>query len=485
MIANITTIPPHSMTYRLFLPMLVLSAALSLSVPQGRAQLAEPLRITSIAAGSNGLTLGWGPTDTNGAYTVEFQDTLGDGIWRVPYSAGSLAVSSAAWIDSTLTNASRFYRVVRVPAAERGSVLSVTNVETVSADLLTFLFEQAQIPIAAKYDVLCLRVDYETIDPLGARTIASGALLLPIGVPQPLPVLSYQHGTTTMTNGAPSALSDLTSEIVIGMAFATTGYATVVPDYLGLGDSPGLHPYHQARSEATASVDMLRAARMVCATNGFALNEKLFLCGYSQGGHATMALLRELETCHSNEFYVTACAAMAGAYDLSGVTTTNFLAGRSLPNPYFFLYILAGYQNVYHLFPSLSEALAPPYDITLPPLMNGNTPGSVINAAMPGDPTLILKPQYLANFRSDPRNPLRLALQDNDLYRWKPRSLLRLYHCAADDNVPYANSQVAYESFQTQGATQVQLIDPFPAGTHETCAEPSILAAMAWFDSLR
>src|ERR1051326_8920384 len=110
---------------------------------------------------------------------------------------------------------------------------------------------------------------------------------------------------------------DLHSELVVGLAFATSGYAVAMPDYLGLGDSPGLHPYHHARSEATASVDMLRAARAFCAANGFQLNGRLFLAGYSQGGHATMALLRELETWHMNEFTVTACAPMAGAYDRS------------------------------------------------------------------------------------------------------------------------------------------------------------------------
>jgi pimeloyl-ACP methyl ester carboxylesterase len=463
---------------------MVVLTGLCLIAIEGVAQMPAPLRITRFAAGSNGLALSWSPADSNSAYTVQFQDTLQDGIWRRPYSARALPLSSTDWTDASPTNASRFYRVLPVPAAVRGRVLSVTNLGTVTADLLTFLFNVAKIPIAAQYDVLCFKIHYETVDTLGSRTFASGLLLLPMGVNNPLPLVSYQHGPTTLTNAAPSAL-DLEGEVAIGMVYATTGYAAVMPDYLGLGDSPGLHPYHHARSEATASVDMLRAARTVCATNGFSLSEKLFLCGYSQGGHATMALLRELETYHSDEFNVTACAAMAGAYDLSGVSTTNFLAGKTLPNPYFFLYIVAAYQNVYHLYPSLADALASPYNTTLPPLLNGNTPGSVINAAMPGDPTLILKPEYLAAFRNNPRDPLRLALQDNDLYRWKPRSMLRMYHCAADDNVPYANSQVAYDSFRAQGAMQVQFIDPLPNGTHETCAEPSLFAAKTWLDSLR
>jgi hypothetical protein len=78
-----------------------------------------------------------------------------------------------------------------------------------------------------------------------------------------LPLFSYQHGTLTQTNEAPSSMN-LSGEVSVGIAFATSGYAAVVPDYLGLGDSPGLHPYHHARSEATACVDMLRAAKSFC-----------------------------------------------------------------------------------------------------------------------------------------------------------------------------------------------------------------------------
>ena len=34
-----------------------------------------------------------------------------------------------------------------------------------------------------------------------------------------------------------------------------------MPDYLGMGESPGLHPYVHGESEATATLDMIRAAR--------------------------------------------------------------------------------------------------------------------------------------------------------------------------------------------------------------------------------
>jgi hypothetical protein len=62
---------------------------------------------------------------------------------------------------------------------------------------------------------------------------------------------------------------------------------------------------------------------------------------------------------------------------------------------------------------------------------------------------------------------------------------MRMYHCAADQDVIIANSLVTYASFQAQGATQVQFFDPQPTADHTGCAEPSFLLVKAWFDSLR
>ena len=447
-------------------------------------QTTNLLQISNLQSTSNGWALGWQSSASGTAYTVQFQDTLDDVIWRIPESRNQFPLGSNYWLDSSLTNAARYFRVVAVPAAQRGKIISATLSTTLTAATIGLLFRLAGVPITPQYDVLLYKVDYETISPLGGRTMASGALALPQGYSGLLPLVSYQHGTILQTNLAPSSMN-LNTEVSVGVAFATTGYAALVPDYLGLGDSPGFHPYHHARSEATACVDLLRAATAFCSTNGFPLSGKLFLCGYSQGGHATMSLLRELEEYHTNEFSVTACAPMAGAYDMSGVTTTNFLSGATQPNPYYFLYLVAAYQDVYHLAPSLEAMLASPYDTTLPAMLRSNLTSAQINAAMPGDPVQIFKPEVLAAFRNNPRHPLRLALQDNDLYRWLPRAPLRLYHCEADQDVVFANSEVALASFQELGDNQVQLVDPNATYNHTQCSQPSLLLAKTWFDSLR
>ena len=176
---------------------------------------------------------------------------------------------------------------------------------------------------------------------------------------------------------------------------------------------------------------------------------------------------------------------MAGAYDLSGVTAEDFLSGRQQPNPYYLLYLLAAYQDVYHFADALPDLLAAPYDATLPPLLARRASSDEINAAMPSDPALVLKPEVLASFQSDPNHPLHVALRDNDLYAWSPAAPMRLFHCLGDQDVPFANSETALASFHALGAAQVELIDPQPSADHGDCALPSFLQVKAWFDSLR
>jgi hypothetical protein len=444
----------------------------------------QTLELKGLLPGPSGTMVSWEASGlSNVAFVVQWQDAFGEGLWRVPFPFSPLPSPAGQWLDPNATNRSGFYRVLAVPASQRGKLLLAAPGATYTTNQLSFFFRLAKIPVIPLYPVRPLKIVYETVTPLGARTIASGALLLPEGTGKALPMVSYQHGTIVQTNQAPSAMS-LYTEFAVGVAFATSGYAACVPDYLGLGDTPGFHPYLHARSEATACLDMLRSSRDYCGQNGFPLTNKLFLCGYSQGGHATMALLREIETHHAAELEVTACAPMAGPYDLSGVTASNFLSGVAQPNPYYFLYFLAAFQDVYRLAPGLADLLRPPYNTTLPPLLNGSISSDIINTNLPSDPVQILKPEYLEAFRADPRHPLRLALLDNDVYRWTPRAPMRLYHCAGDHDVIIANSQVAFASFQSLGKTNIAFIDPLPATNHVGCSQPSLFDAKVWFDSL-
>lgn len=446
------------------------------------AQAQTGLVISNITGRAGPVTLNWTAADTNYAFTVQSADRVAGGLWlNVPWES-PWPTRLASWSDPRgATGTARYYRVLRVPAAQRGALLGSALQGSLTQAFLAMLAAQQGLPVTPVYGVTYYRLTYETIDPVGGRTQASGLLCVPNGNPSPLRLVSYQHGTLVEKTDAPSVNPTL-SEGFVGIFLASVGYAVALPDYLGLGSGPGFHPYCHAASEATAAVDMLRATRAFCAGQGVVLTNRLFLIGYSQGGHATMALHRDLERYHRAEFTVTASAPMAGPYDLSETTANDFLSGRVMPSPYYFPYLLAAYQNVYHLTNSLSSLLAPPYSTTLPPLLDGLHSSTEINAAMPAVVTQILKPEVLAAFQAEPNHPLRLALRDNDVYDWTPASPMRLWHCLGDQDVVYGNSVTATNRFRARGVT-VPLVDPNSAAGHGDCSIPSMLQAKAWFDT--
>jgi hypothetical protein len=313
---------------------------------------------------------------------------------------------------------------------------------------------------------------------------ASGALYLPQGPTNSMPLASLQHGTTNWKLFVPSRGNSY-GEHAFGLLLATTGYISQCPDYLGMGDSPGFQAYLHAKTEGTAVVDMLRAVRQFCASNSVKLNSQLFLAGYSQGGHVTMAAHREIETYHRDEFTVTASAPMSGPYDLSGVSWNYLVTNVSLRG--LFPLLIAGWLPIYNLGDTFEELFRAPYDRTLAPLYDGFHTDPQIGEALPSDGFAALRPDYLAGLLSDPNHPLRRALRDNDLYQWTPLAPMHLYHCSGDTLVPQANSIVAYQTFTNNGACCVSLIDPGAPQhlDHGPGWLPSVLAVKQWFDSLK
>ena len=170
--------------------------------------------------------------------------------------------------------------------------ISSTFINTIEPSVLTVV---SGLPLT--YSVDTYKIVYETTDVDGSATIASGAFCIPVSPEcQGFPIAVYEHGTSLRKVDVPS--EDI-QETYIGRIFAAGGYQVVMPDYLGMGESPGLHPYCHGESEATATLDMIRAVReaqLLGEIPGMEPdNGELFLTGYSQGGHAAMATHKYIE----------------------------------------------------------------------------------------------------------------------------------------------------------------------------------------------
>lgn len=464
----------------------LLGLPLGLCLSDGLAR-AEPA-LESIQPTTNGVHLTWSDPATNQAYTVQFRDSLTNGSWRNATTRYRWPWAMTHWSDVPRNlPGTRFYRVVAEEAAraDRGRLFGNAFKGQWDAQTQNTVFTNWGIAsfAHAKFGIVSRSFTYETVDPQGLAITASALLILPLGTNGPLPLVSVQHGTLARRVDAPSQPN---SGEKWASVLGTYGYAVVVPDYLGLGASPGYQGYLHARSEATCVVDALRAGRALCASNHVTLDGRLFLTGFSQGGHVTMAAHRELELFHTTEFTVTASAPAAGTYDLGGSTFREMLTQPNYPYAFPFAMILAAYLPIYGLGDTLEELLAEPYRRTLPPLLDGTHDAAQINAALPKDPFAILRADFQADFRSNPANPLRQALLDNRTYEgWTPQAPIKLLHCGGDRVAVFGEAEVAYQAFTNRGACCVSVMDPGAPQKldHESCYEPSLREVLAWFGS--
>lgn len=451
---------------------------------------AQTLSMKIQSQGEKTVKLNWIDLGDSFTYTVQFRNTLDGADWNeLPRQEGwpARVFSIEDTLSETIQN--RFYRILASPIAQngdRGKLISGELVDEVSAFQLNFALTLSGIDsFVAQQGVKIYKVIYETIDAEGNVTVASGQVALPENKDLPLPVVSYQHGTVIVTEEVPSRFSFNNLESLVSPIMASNGYLGIAPDYLGLGDSDGLHPYIIAQPTATSVIDLLRAAKVLAQQEDYTLSEQLFLFGYSEGGYATMVAHRELERQHAAEFTVTASAPMAGPYDVSGVLVETMLSDQPYSNPFYLTYILLAYHDVYGLFENASEIFSEAYAPRIEAYLNGNSSFESLNSDLPKIPSQMLNPEFVTDFSSDPNHPIRLLLQQNDVVQWAPQAPIRLIHCSGDLTVPYQNSQLAFNHFKSIGLDSVELINPFAAGDHSQCILPALTNAKAWFDEMK
>lgn len=368
--------------------------------------------------------------------------------------------------------------------------------ELVSSTLLgsrtkTQLTTQFSLPVI-QYGARFYRITYTTADLQGLPDTVSGLVAVPDNPANAYPRLVYQHGTAGSKLGVPSFnAAQNGGEGSIGLLFAGLGYVSLLPDYLGLGVSDGFHPYMHAASEASVAVDMLRALEAFKIQNGVATNSQLFITGYSQGGHAAMALHREIETNLSGEFTVTAAAPMSGPYSIGEIMRNLILSDSVYYYPAYLPNTILSYQTVYgNLFTQLTDVFKEPYATNIGQFYAGVISLDQLNSQLislltvnEGDsrPLRMLQPAVVQDVTANPDHPFNVALRDNDVYAWAPIAPTRLYYCQADDQVPYLNSIVARDSMLARGAVNVVATDVNPAADHGDCVVPALTSTVFFF----
>ena len=385
-----------------------------------------------------------------------------------------------------------FYLIISQLAVGAQELIDAVLQEEIEAsevnDLLSLLGDSTQV----SFDVRTYKVRYYTPHLDGLPDTASGFMALPVvTADMTLPILIYQHGTADSRENVPSRGS---TESILAIAAAGLGYVALAPDYLGLGDSKGLHPYLHAATEASSAFDLFNAANSYLTGQSIDLNGQIFISGYSQGGHAAMALHNYMEiNALPDNFSVVAVSPMSGPYSVSGEMVRRLTSDIPYAFPGYAIYTLLSYDQVYNLFEDLSQILKTPYIEVVEQFLQEQFGVSELHVRLSDillqeTGSMVIKEMFLDSIisgLSDPDNAILLALQANDTYNWAPEAPTRLVYCKGDDQVVYTNSIFADSVMNTLGATDLISVDIVSDADHTSCVIPAVRYTLDFFEQFR
>lgn len=323
------------------------------------------------------------------------------------------------------------------------------------------------------YDIEIYKVTYNT-HYNSLPIIASGLIALP-KTTQEVGMLSFQHGTITKYDEAPSNFSAGDYNTISYAAMASVGFIGVIPDYLGFGSSTAvLHPYYVEDLTASSITDLLKAAFELGQEKSLTFNGKLFLAGYSEGGYATMAAHKAIEEDGLEGFTLIASFPAAGAYDIKGVQEAIF-AREEYDDPHYLAYIARAYQLQYDHDNLLTDFFKEPYASRIPGLFDGQKGAGEINAQLTTKIADLIHEDVLNNIDTDPDYTYLVeAFNENSLTDWKPEIKMFMYHGLSDQTVPYQNSVDTFNKLLANGtSTSILTLTPLE-GTHGSAIEPYI-----------
>lgn len=363
-------------------------------------------------------------------------------------------------------------------------VVSVELQETIPLSQLAEDFGAENV----EFSVRTYKMLYRTIDPFGAPTVASGMLAIPYeeGSPISFPITVYNHGTVSNREQVPSRVG--VQERGLVNVIAANGFITIAPDYLGLGDNPGLHPYVHAETEAQAGYDMILAIRNWLHDEEIPFADQLFTTGYSQGGHASMALQQKLQEDPTDLLPVLSAGAhLSGPYSISDVMVNVLFNPNTETLPAYLAYTYISYNYVYQIYDSLAQVFVQPYLEPVEAFANetidlgqlNTTLYALLNSA--GDELVDMFQDSLTNgLQEDPNHPVVMALRDNDTYNFGPEAPTLLVYCTEDEQVPYQNALLADSVMRGLGGDQVYIYNG-GARDHGGCILPAALQMLGFF----
>ncbi len=316
---------------------------------------------------------------------------------------------------------------------------------------------------------------------------ASGLICVPSGEGE-YPILSFQNGTNTVNDYAPSEYPGNPAYQFIEI-IASMGYVIVIPDYPGFGESADIpHPYLVKEPTVRSIIDMLFAAREFDTGElpDLTIKNELYIMGYSQGGWATLALHKALEQDYKAEFNLKGSACGAGPYNLNllfdGMTSLS-----TYPMPVYIGYIINAYSAYNQFTNPVSDILNDPYASLLGNLYNGTLTSDEINNQLTTSIPALFTSEFLSGFESEAKYAsVRTSLTENSIAAWNTSVPLLFTHGGGDTTVNPLTTETIYNGMIQAGTSpEICKKEIIPDLDHGDAVVPAMIKGLTFILNLQ
>ncbi|MEZ5004116.1 MAG: T9SS type A sorting domain-containing protein [Chitinophagales bacterium] len=368
--------------------------------------------------------------------------------------------------------------------------MNATGALTENNPDLATIIELYFMSVADQRDLDVYKVIYESVDFYDNPVQASGVLIIPKHENYicEKSFSIYGHGTMFDREAVFSRPNNWGYEFFLPVLLSAINTICAVPDYYGMGDGDGFHHHNTYKTNASSSIDLVRAGRQLCDILGVPYNDRVLPMGYSEGGTNSMGIIKMINDYGwQDEFKVRFAGCGSGAYDLSGEAYDFIINNPIYPTRQYILYLLATCENIYGNLidedagESVSTYLTSPYDDLYTNnilTQNGNT-GWV--APYWED---MFVPEAIEEVKQNPDHPFRVCLEKSNVYDWENPYPTYMYYCTSDEQVPPSGALKTRDVqrnyipwFQFWQRYKILALDITLGGLipdHGTCALPSI-----------
>ncbi|MBA3770340.1 MAG: alpha/beta fold hydrolase, partial [Blastocatellia bacterium] len=317
----------------------------------------------------------------------------------------------------------------------------------------------------------------------------------------PKGLVVFCHGTIQDREASPSKWTgkENGSEAETAtLAFASGGYAVVIPDYLGLGDHKATHPYPRNIINAQSAVDIIEPARELARKNNYNIGPKLYVTGYSEGGGVAMAAMQKLEKMNGDVYRVERSAPASGPYDVAGATREFMLVQPTEQVGFVIRLYLLSYAAYYlrkHSNVKITDYFRPAMANSIWLNYNANPVDETLIKRLGLTAVLMRSKNSLSNIitprfkrameTTDRRDPLVAALLNDNVYDWAPRTPMLLVNLEGDGVVSPQNTANAFAAMRRRGVgagSMRRYIIKDASLNHITAVPAAMSAARRFFD---